>query len=473
MVWIPIFTEEEGRYFSFYCNTTKEELSVFSGKELWGSLVLQTCHHAPSIRKLVVAVGAMSLHVKQAGNTAQKAVREPNPVFSKYHYQFALHQYALAIKLMRESLASGQENIRHVLLWSLLINCFETYNGDHATASNHALWGLKALSYWADTKRYITNQPLRLRSPAPNLVEDDIVHAFNTIDCYLMTARDSRSKESHKQALAVMQDSVTNMPAKFATVQEGKSYWNLILQRFLRFLKTALKPQDEIADLDESHARPLTGNISSGLVDERNRIMKDLLHWDAAFQPVFERSQTPVGRGDRMSTAVLRADTKMWLVTMQVALKSDIEVLYDDHLSTFQEALSLVKTCCEEWELRGIATGPRLTSEVGVIPCLVRIALQCRDRAVRYEALHLLRKYPCQEGIWDSCTCAAAATAVVEFEEASREGGFIPAESRLGVTSLSCLMLHWNQGVLLKDQDMKLSHLHHASQMLFCTEDYQ
>lgn len=60
--------------------------------------------------------------------------------------------------------------------------------------------------------------------------------------------------------------------------------------------------------------------------------------------------------------------------------------------------------------------------DAGVIPPLLKIVLLCPDRALKYEAIDVLRSIaPRREGMWDSMVCADAGEKCIAMEDTTQE----------------------------------------------------
>lgn len=64
------------------------------------------------------------------------------------------------------------------------------------------------------------------------------------------------------------------------------------------------------------------------------------------------------------------------------------------------------------------------------------MAIKCRDRTIRREAVQLLLSKVWREGVWDSILAGRMASAVIEIEEHDVKGDFIPNEKRVKGTKM-------------------------------------
>lgn len=97
--------------------------------------------------------------------------------------------------------------------------------------------------------------------------------------------------------------------------------------------------------------------------------------------------------------------------------RSDLvdEMHWDRYISTFENVLDLVESTVYELET------PRARSfslDFGIIGPLGILTTRCREPSLRRKAIHLLRIYNRQEGMWHSSLTAKVAERLVEIEEA-------------------------------------------------------
>ena len=161
----------------------------------------------------------------------------------------------------------------------------------------------------------------------------------------------------------------------------------------------------------------------------------------------FLKTRTSAGRKDLMGATVLQAHAKVFLVGIQAYLEVPREMAHDKYTSVFAEVLTLVKTVIELWDQKKPFIGARFSSDlgIGIVFYLYWVASRCRDRKIRYQAIQLLQQSRCREVIWDSSLTAKAVAWVVKVEEAGLEGDYLPAEARIHITSINCLLSHWEE----------------------------
>ena len=96
------------------------------------------------------------------------------------HHRNALRQYSEAIKHMRVAAASGKQEIRTAILASLIIICFEAWNGNQELAVGQILTGVRlltALREEAAGKR----EALGLSALKNKVTEDALVRMYGNL----------------------------------------------------------------------------------------------------------------------------------------------------------------------------------------------------------------------------------------------------------------------------------------------------
>ncbi|ESZ91082.1 hypothetical protein SBOR_8545 [Sclerotinia borealis F-4128] len=142
-------TEEEGRYFRYFCDRTAYQLPGYFDPTFWNHIILQESHHVTPIRHAVIAVGALKKAIEEASGPHLKinVIQDIN----KKHYEFAVLQHLKAIQALNQYISnSNGPQLRTALMACLLFVCFETIQGSYASSVQQTYGGLKLLrSYYA------------------------------------------------------------------------------------------------------------------------------------------------------------------------------------------------------------------------------------------------------------------------------------------------------------------------------------
>lgn len=142
-------TEEEGKYFRYFCGRTAYQLPGYFDSNFWNHIILQESHNVTPIRHAVIAIGALNKAIEEAPGPSLKVnvIQDIN----KKHHEFAVLQYLKAIQALNQYISSSNgPQLRTALMACLLFVCFETIQGSYASSVQQTYGGLKLLrSYYA------------------------------------------------------------------------------------------------------------------------------------------------------------------------------------------------------------------------------------------------------------------------------------------------------------------------------------
>lgn len=241
------------------------------------------------------------------------------------------------------------------------------------------------------------------------------------------------------------------MPSKFLTLDEARTFWQLIMKRNLHFKAKAniLGKAPELAG--EKHAIKWTetadfpkGEVpfskikdpSPQIQEECQRYIEDIHSWLQAASDLFDS----IPDRDQNSTAVatvLKIQAQMNIINL-AGMAFTSETRFDAFLSEFREITHLSSLIHAQ-----LITAP-YRFDLGIIAPLYLVGSRCRDREVRGQAIDLLSSSAWREGIWDSGACAAIAKWLRSLEEEGSKPGddFIPEHRRAFLTSGNIDLYH-------------------------------
>lgn len=110
---------------------------------------------------------------------------------------------------------------------------------------------------------------------------------------------------------------------------------------------------------------------------------------------------------------------------LSTTLSTD-QLIYDDRIEEVSEIIRLAKILHSHPSSKG-----EFAFDLGYIPQLYVMAIKCRDRHLRREAIQLLRSRSWREGVWDSNLAGSMAIALMAVEEEGLQGEFVPNEARV------------------------------------------
>lgn len=105
---------------------------------------------------------------------------------------------------------------------------------------------------------------------------------------------------------------------------------------------------------------------------------------------------------------------------------------------TFQHVVELGTKYLDATSSKNLSSRPNVTFtlESGIIPPLYLVAMKCRHKKIRYDAIDLLDRTRCQEGMWEGSLIARFVAEVAKIEEAAGTGSdknctlYIPERAR-------------------------------------------
>lgn len=412
-----------------FCETTAASLGGYYDPELWSRIIQQASIGVSSIRHVVIALAALDLTAASQRSSRSSVDGLKSDAFRRH--EFALRQYSRAIKEMREDLSSTKQDMRTTLISTILIVCFEAYHGNYEAALAQFRTGYQVFDEWKATQTYMLDDGLS--SPAPFLVEDQVVRTLYQLEIQVMTHTDTLSLDAHKRLKESGASALAKMPQVFQTVTDALIYGKLVMRRCVHFMAMSWVYDDgnsAAPSASFSLFDRVTACTNPEAFREQDRYLGALRRWHEAFLPVLERARTPLGQKDFFAATCLQMHYLVTYVSVLSALASS-ELFYDSLNAMFAEIVSLSKIILET------SQKPNFTCAFRVVFPLDLVAKKCRDPVIRREAIQLLLAKPRRELFWDSFTAAKVCLWVVKIEEEGMVGDYVSEEMRvrnIGVT---------------------------------------
>ena len=392
--------EQQAQYFQFFQSETAAALSGGFPTTLWNRIVLQACVDEPCILQCTVAISALG--------KACKVKASPLANTYEVHHQYALQQYGKALERLREITSNGEDTFRVVLLASLLIFCFESFHGDVRLALKHVEHAVELMHGWLSSNVGHTDR--KGFSPAPHIIEDEVVTAYSRLDIHVMSWLDT----PQPSRTSIIKFAVTEpqpMPKSFGTLTEAKTFFDDIGNRVFQFLETPREAKPKIPATPAGMQKILS--TDQGLPSQDPPVAKELREWSAAFKLVLANARTPAGYLDFVGALTLRVH----VLTLELSLRSyffnetDIQP-YDTFLPEYCEIVALCKSVTEHHRFV-----KSFIFDTGIVGPLFVIVTKCRDRMLRQEAISVLKKASSRrEGVWDALMVARVGEALLEYE---------------------------------------------------------
>ncbi|KAJ5377010.1 hypothetical protein N7509_013896 [Penicillium cosmopolitanum] len=223
------------------------------------------------------------------------------------------------------------------------------------------------------------------------------------------------------------------IPRRFATIAEARGCLDFLANavfsfrgKLLQLVSTKLDNQNTIYDSDlVSHlcmyhacARTTELNPFLKMTEEMTELKSDLEAWLGAFKLLSR------GALHSYSLPVILLEVQHFYVYFLISTCRDTHEKLCDH---FDEHFRRVVQLAGRFISNIQSTDPSsslpcltFTLESGIIPSLYLVALKCRTHSIRQEAIALLYKSRCQEGMWESSLIAkfVAEISRLEYERA-------------------------------------------------------
>ncbi|KUJ07632.1 uncharacterized protein LY89DRAFT_742860 [Mollisia scopiformis] len=442
-------SELEESYFNIFQNETASEISGTFPNAFWDRVVLQACHEERFVLRAVTALSAFNTYLKLARDPDQSHYSRS---LLSQHTDFALAQYQNALQTMRGSLSLGR-NPRKALIACLLVCAFEGLVGNTLTALAHARSGQKLLEEWLGEYEQSKSYVAGISSPAPHIVEDQLIQAAGFFETQIIGFFDHRPVETHAIMKTEGSETIRLMPSTFRDLEEARRYWDLMARRIMHFLceisakgKNVYKLSQQGPDDDDTvdlgsdlthraHGTPL--DVLADFKSEQMRYSQEIARWRSAFSDLYSKIKRSSNR--RLITGAHTLHVKARGLDIGLAGGMDTtNCAFDKHFTEFRDIVTISR---EIIRAKKSYSKAEFTFEYGILPALHITAKWCRDRVVRREAIEIMEWYGAREGHWDSVVFADIDRCLMNLEEDGIEEDFVPERARVRITSLKA-----NQG---------------------------
>jgi len=422
---------QEHLYFELFCSKTSFEILPTFNSGALRQMLLQACESNSSIRYAVIALGALDRTSERSEDFKVLSFENGNRKEEvTQHHQQALEQYSRAIEVMRKTASTGRQDIRTTLLTCLVIMCFEAWHGNHLLALQQIKTGLRLIEGWKEN--YTTNSSLHphgTSSPAPNIIEDDLVQIFGQLSDQQASFADDRPREVHLALSKQGKELVLQMPPIFTSLQEARFFRALINTRAVHFIAGVPISQFRYPDREYPVDGVWEDTSHQILLEQRNHA-RDFERWFQAFEPLSQN----IDREDDKSmvdSLCLQLHMKSSYMALSTTLAAD-ELAYDDRLSDFISIIQLSSSIIHYLRRLHNSKIPKFSFELLFILPLYLTGHKCRSLPIRQKAVELLLAWPRREGVWDSIFAGKVTQWAMEVEEEFRdERGFVPGWARI------------------------------------------
>ncbi|KAE8441165.1 hypothetical protein EG329_005794 [Mollisiaceae sp. DMI_Dod_QoI] len=428
----------EVSYFKAYQEEAAPELSGLLRSSAWSYTLLQACYQEPFVLRAVVAIGALNKAVKTdyLASISSASTKESNRQLAQQHRAFALSSYDRAILGMKQIIPESKNtsSLRKALLACLLVYCIENFMQSPNTAFYQSQTGYTLLQEWIASK---SQRNLGIRSPDSTVIEDDIFHEFGRSDLQHAIRWGERNLSRHSKRRQEGTLTIKNMPTRFGHLEEARVYQELLMRRTYHLIGETyariIMAKDQIrhtftTDTPGELVDPC--NLPSILFSERDRYIEDIQRWCKAFDSIFPkllRSPDPLISS---GAALLR----LHILNTEIRLAGAFfinECDFDQYHAHYSEIVSLSRHVAQKTAQLYPKDQPTFLLPDGSDRPLCDVALTCRDKTIREDALSILRSTAHRDPTANQARMVTRACFVVSLEEEARlPSGELPESAR-------------------------------------------
>jgi hypothetical protein len=379
---------EQKRSFDFFLNRAGTRLGGFFNASFWSREVLQAAINYPSIRHLVVALGAVY---------EQYEVKDHDIQQSHFPLQECNRSISHITRLVSSS-SQSPEDLYCIITASILFATFASLQGHVSQAINHIRSGLKVLRS-LDSCGFSSNFPIplpRLRLYLTNLY----AQVRTIINDEALAEWDGQDPLSSK----------IEPVSSFLSLSDAHNHVEALYNNTLAFLQTTVAPQSRSTSIERKERREADHQTLTSALRSSCDALDSFLgrHTD---------------QENEKAIAILHLHHTLLSVRLGVSVlgENNRESLFDDLEQKLVQILKYCQLVLQTNDTVASKMQPVFSSGLGVIMPLHTVAARCRNPLVRQEAIDLLRKAQRREGLWDSALVEKIVSTTVELEEKGDE----------------------------------------------------
>ena len=418
-------------YFDHWLALANNMGGGFFKSDLWTRTIPQLSRDEPAIKYAGMAIGAMANAMSP--NMLPKTFGDL--LGNGPHYKNALTYYGRALRHVRLQQGPNPEStLRAAILSCILFVCFETLHGNREAALHHISHGLQMMESFLKSKASPNVEDptteFLTHSPAPYVIEDEILQVFQRLDFQswstgLLRPKRTNNKTPHCQSRP-QEYPIHKLPESFADLAEARQWWDLVQHWVLQFPRTVVEQLvQEVERVGPEAAKEMKLDLCDvpGVRDLQRQNLTMLERWNAAFWPLYNSTRHNK-RADEDS--YLRATSLQiqyliaWIGTRSICF-SEYETMYQ-LTPQFREINRLGAVLLPKQPKAG-GCSEAFTMDNGPTMALFVVASKCRDAGVREEAIALMERHPRRDGFWDSRAMVSLAKFNRQIEEENETEG--------------------------------------------------
>ncbi|PYH98444.1 C6 zinc finger domain protein [Aspergillus ellipticus CBS 707.79] len=382
-----VMNTDQQRAFAFFQHRTTSAFLGWFDSSLWQRLVLQMSQADPAVYHAVIAVSAIHQDFERQGMPL------PREDLGNTWHRFALEQSSRSFALLNARRASQDPRLREVtLVCCLLFVTLELIRGQYDDAFRHLHCGLDIL------KELNAQDQLVPKATGPQLVEQSLVEAFAHLDMQSIQfgVRGPRLLIGEQASHYLSKGQVSS----FRTLPEARRALDHLLADVLQFSsQSPCATGRQIASDYEAlyrKQRSLCGQVDS---------------YAQRFNMFRKEAYSRLSRKEQRGVDVIHLHQRTATLLLETCLLDGNDPVMDQYTPEFQRLLYLVEPIMNASPER-----PSVCLDMGIIPTLMLVAVNCRDYHVRWQAIEMLRSWPHREGPWDSNLVARIAEETMMLE---------------------------------------------------------
>ncbi|KAH6679411.1 hypothetical protein B0J14DRAFT_296996 [Halenospora varia] len=415
--FVKFRTQDEYCSFAYYCEEVAPRLS-YSSRTVWMGTVLREAESLEFIRCAVVAIGCLSRVSRakeESGGYEDFETRRCRGV--------ALDHYGRFLNGTKKYMAgvTRDEGRRLTMIACLLVVCIENMQFNSKGALAHAMQGLQLVE---EMKMKDSASP-----PRHMVIEERLVEQFERMELLVLT-KAVAGKSGDKGGKGDID--IENMPGTFTTIDEASTYFHLVGRKAYHWIAaTHGDKKRAYTDIENDRNYGQSSEIRklrARLHDQQENIQAELRRWRQAFSPIATSALQNLEGIEAFEVLLKKAHSIVASLRVADHL-AQTELHWDNHISQMQTIVSIGRILLNHplWVER------QFSFDGGLIVPLMLVAMKCRGRMLRREAIDLLGKRYWREAHWCSTTNAEAGRILVDLEEEGVETDFIPEWARVDI----------------------------------------
>lgn len=255
-----------------------------------------------------------------------------------------------------------------------------------------------------------------IASPLPGVIEDELIHAFGRLDIQAMSFLDTRAVETHHHMKKYGTAGIDSMPVVFTSIKEARIYLELVMQRLLHFMATALH---DISNRGCIQVDAIV-NCSPSVMFERNKHLSELERWHAAFAPFYALHTQSPSQDHYLGATALELHYLASYFGIAGKMTSEPHLNRRAFMPIFEGQYGCARRILEHPKM--IFENSPYTFDLQVIVPLYVVVWQCPYSPLRRKATALLLARPRREGLWDAVLAGKMGEWIIGLETEEDEG---------------------------------------------------